>query len=267
MIALLSSSMLRIFTKKGMGMGACILAMTIAIVAIAVHKRGESVRPRVVLWSWERPENLEFMSSSRPREIAVAFLAETIRLRADEAIVKPRMQPLRFPPGTELIPVVRIEAEDAALSRAQLETTVSAVIQLARQSNAGAIQIDFDAKESERLFYLEMLQTLRRSLPEKMRLSITALASWCVYDDWLKGAPIDEAAPMLFRMGVDRDEVKAYLASGGTFRSPLCRNSLGVSTDEPLPRPPATKPDNIYVFNPRPWSAETVSQILKEWRQ
>jgi hypothetical protein len=266
MIALLSSS-LRISLKTGVRLAVCILAVAIGLGLIAARKRVEGHRPRVVLWSWERPENLEFINSISQREIAVAFLAGTIRLRAGEANVKPRLQPLRFPPGTELIAVVRVESERAALSSSQLETAVSAINQLARQSKAGAVQIDFDAKESERLFYREMLQNLRRSLPEKMRLSITALASWCIYDDWLKDAPIDEAIPMLFRMGVERDEIKAYLAAGGTFRSRLCRNSLGVSTDEPLPRPPATKPDNIYVFNPQPWSAETVSRILKEWRQ
>jgi len=267
MITFLSSSTPRIFNKKGIGVGACILAVTIVTVIIAVHHRGGRVRPRVVLWSWERPENLEFINSSWPREIAVAFLARTIRLRAGETIVKPRLQPLRFPQGTELIAVARIETEEAALSHTQLETTVSAINQLARQSNVGAIQIDFDAKESERPFYREMLQTLRQSLPAKMRLSITALASWCIHDDWLTGLPIDEAVPMLFRMGVERDEIKGYLAMGRTFRSRLCRNSLGVSTDEPLPRPPAPRPDTIYAFNPRPWSAAAVSEILKEWRE
>jgi hypothetical protein len=267
MITLISSSALRIFTKKGMWLGACILGVTIAIVIVAIHRRGERDRPRVVLWAWERPENLEFIDLNWPREIAVAFLAETIRLREGETDVKPRLQPLRFSSGTELIAVVRIESEGAALSNAQLETTVSAICQLARQIDVGAIQIDFDAKKSERMFYREMLQNLRRNLPEKTRLSITALASWCVYDDWLTGLPIDDAVPMLFRMGVERDEVKGYLATGKTFRSRLCRNSLGVSVDEPLPRPPAMKPDNIYVFNPRPWSAAAVSEILKEWRQ
>ncbi len=272
MITLLSSSLAGIFRKKGIALGACAVAITIAMVMIAILHRADlhrkRIRPRVVLWAWERPENLEFIKSSLPglpRQIAVAFLARTIRLRADETIVKPRLQPLRFAPGTELIAVARIETERATLSRAQLATTVSTISQLARENNIGAIQIDFDAKESERQFYRELLQSLRQSLPAKTRLSITALASWCIHDDWLEGLPIDEAVPMLFRMGVERDEVKSYLASGGAFRPRLCRNSLGVSTDEPLPRPPASRPANIYAFNPRPWSAIAVSEFLKEW--
>jgi hypothetical protein len=267
MINLPSSSARRISWKKGMRLGVCVLAVAATLTLIAIHDRGEVTGPRVVLWSWERPDNLEFINTNSPGEIAVAFLATTIRLRAGETIVKPRLQPLRFPSGTDLIAVARIETEGAELSRAQLEATVSAVNKLARQGNVGAVQIDFDAKESERLFYREMLETLRRRLPEKLKLSITALASWCIYDDWLSGLPIDEAVPMLFRIGVEQDEVKGYLAGGKSFRNRLCRNSVGVSTDEPLTRPPAMRPDNIYIFNPRPWSPEALSEILKEWRQ
>lgn len=231
---------------------------------IAIRQCGRSPQPRIVLWAWERPENLEFIN---PREIAVAFLAKTIQLRADETLVTPRLQSLRFAPGTELIAVVRIESERASLSRKQLNETVSAVSQMAGIENVSAIQIDYDAKESERKFYREMLQALRRETPAKTRLSITALASWCVYDDWLSGLPISEAVPMLFRMGVERDEIKAYLASGKDFRCGLCRNSLGVSTDEPLGGTPEKSLHNIYVFNPQPWSAAAVNNVIKKWRR
>jgi len=244
--------------------GIAIVAVAIVTGAIAIHQRRRSHQPRIVLWAWERPENLEFID---PREIAVAFLAKTVRLRADETIVKPRLQPLRFAPGAELIPVVRIETERPALSQAQLESTCSAISQLAQLENVRAIQIDFDARESERSFYRELLKTLRPRLPATMTLSMTALASWCIHDDWLTGAPVDEAVPMLFRMGVDRDEVRGHVASGREFRCGLCRNSLGVSTDEPLPQLQVKRVYAVYVFNPRPWSAAAVNEILRRWRQ
>lgn len=241
--------------------------MAVVTAAIFVQQCGRPNQAHIVLWAWERPENLDFIN---PREIAIAFLARTIRLRAEEIVVRPRLQPLKFAPGTELIAVVRIEAEHAALSPTQLDGTVSAITQmreLAQQANVSAIQIDFDAKESEREFYREMLLALRRQLPAKMRLSITALASWCMYDDWLAGLPINEAVPMLFRLGVEREEVRSYIASGKAFRCQLCRNSLGVSTDEPVPRLKAKTVDNVYVFNPQPWSAASVNKVLKEWQQ
>src|SRR5947208_3279042 len=132
---------------------------TVMLIAalLAFQQCGRNHQPRLVLWAWERPEHLEFIN---PREIAVAFLAKTIQLRVDETSVKPRLQPLQFAPGTELIAVVRIEAEQAALSHTQLDATVAAINSLAQLANLSAIQIDFDAKTSEREFYRELLQSL-----------------------------------------------------------------------------------------------------------
>ena len=241
-----------------------LFSVVIIVMALTTQQCSRSRQPRIVLWAWERPENLEFIN---PNEISVAFLAKTIQLRAEETIVKPRLQPLKFATGTELIAVARIETERAALSRAQLDKTVSAIALLAQQTKIRSIQIDFDARESERQFYRDMLQSLRQQLPAEIQLSITALASWCIHDDWVSGLPINEAIPMLFRLGVERDEVRSYLTSGKAFRSRLCQNSLGVSTDESFPDMPATKADRIYVFNPQPWSAASVNKVLKEWRQ
>lgn len=222
----------------------------------------------MVLWAWERPENLEFTNAdNNPPDIAVAFLARTIRLQAEQTLVTPRRQPLKFASGTELIAVARIEAEHAAFSASQLETTAAAIKQMAKPPNIRAIQIDFDARVSERDFYRELLQTLRRQIPATMPISITALASWCIHDDWLSDLPINEAVPMLFRLGVERDEIRSYLASGKKFRSRFCQNSLGVSTDEPIESLTGRTLQKVYVFNPQPWTATAVNQVLKEWRQ
>lgn len=70
---------------------------------------------------------------------------------------------------------------------------------------------------------------------------------------------------MLFGMGIDRHSVVRYLASGNDFRPKICRFSLGVSTDEPPPRLPAGR--RIYVFNPRPWSAQSAGDALRRARR
>lgn len=239
--------------------------MAVTITApLTLSQCARNRQPRLVLWAWERPENLAFIN---PREISVAFLARTIRLQADETIVRPRLQPLKFAPGTELIAVARIEAEHPALSPTQLSETVAALRQMAQLANIQAIQIDFDAKASEREFYRSLLQTLRQQLPAQMPISITALASWCIHDDWLSELPINEAVPMLFRLGVEQDEIRNYLASGKPFRSKVCQNQLGVSTDEPFALLKAKAPNKVYVFTPQPWSAAEVNKVLQEWRQ
>jgi len=221
--------------------------------------------PRVFLWAWERPENLDFLD---PRDLGVAVLVKTIVLRGQTVTVRPRLQPFKAPGETAVIAVVRIEtarSEPLRLTPEQTSALAAEIAQLASAPTLCAIQIDFDAVTSERPFYRTLLQDLRRRLPPSVKLSITALASWCIYDDWISDLPVDEAVPMLFRMAIDRNSVVRYLASGNDFRPKICRFSLGVSTDEPLPRLPAGR--RIYVFNPRPWSAQSAGDALRRVRR
>jgi Protein of unknown function (DUF3142) len=219
--------------------------------------------PGIILWAWERPEDLRFINTG---EVGVAFLARTVYLRNDKAIVRPRLQPLSVAPGTKLIAVARIESNRSAqLSPDQRAQTVTAIAELARNEKTAAIQIDFDARSSEREFYRDLLADLRRGLPPRVKLSITALASWCLGDNWLAGLPIDEAVPMLFRMGVDRPNVTARLEAGTDFSAAIARHSLGLSTDEPLTALPAGR--RVYVFSPRSWSEQSARKIVEEVRK
>ncbi len=217
--------------------------------------------PKLFLWAWERPEQLEFIDT---REVGVAFLSKTIYLRGERVQERPRMQPLKVPKGTTLMAVVRIESvrgERPALTTSQRDETVAALLEAARAPEVRALQIDFDAAESERGFYRGLLEELRARLPQTMPLSITALASWCIHDDWVKDLPIDEAVPMLFRMGLDDERIKSYLKEGGEFRSSVCRLSTGVSTDEPLDT--AHTAPRLYVFHPQSWTPVSVRSVIE----
>jgi hypothetical protein len=218
--------------------------------------------PKVVLWAWERPENFDFIN---PDEIGIAFLAKTIYINGDKFIVKPRFQPLKVPHGTKLIAVARIESDRHSplkLSSDQLLKIASELNKLAYINYVIAIQIDFDATLSERNFYRELILKLRGILSDTTALTITALASWCVYDDWLSDLPIDEAVPMLFRMGVDRRQIISYLKAGNDFRPSMCKSSLGISTDEPITFLSSGK--RVYIFSPISWSKSSLEKILKE---
>jgi hypothetical protein len=233
--------------------------------ALAYARRGSRARlsgfPRLFLWAWERPEQLEFIN---PREVGVAFLAKTIYLSDERVTARPRMQPLRVPTGTVLIAVVRVETVREArpsLSDKQRAELVSGLIEAAQLPNVRALQIDFDALESERPFYKSLLEDVRARLPEEMPLSMTALASWCIYDNWLDNLPVDEAVPMLFSMGLDDRRVKSYLKEGGDFRSALCRSSTGISTDEQASFAPASR--RTYVFNTRAWTQDSLRPLIE----
>jgi hypothetical protein len=220
--------------------------------------------PRVILWAWERPENLEFLD---PQRYAVAFLAQTLILKGGDVVYDPRHQPLKVVPSTKLIAVTRIESqkithERPELSHQQQQQLVERIRKTLELPNVTAVQIDFDAVSSERPFYRELLEHLRRELPDNVPLSMTALASFCIGDRWLNDLPVDEAVPMIFRMGADADHVKRFLASGSDFREVLCRRSYGVALNETVTNR-FEKERRIYVFNDRPWLASDLP-LLEE---
>jgi hypothetical protein len=258
--------------------------------------------PNVTFWAWERPEDLRFLL---PDQAGVAFLTKTIFLEATPAnspadssppfVVRPRLQPLRITPGTQLIAVVRIENPSKPHASSSFQQNQSAahsfpifsdaqrallaveIADLQSTPGVSAIQIDFDAPASAHAFYASLLQDVRRKLPPSMPLSITALASWCIGDPWLAQLPsgtIDEAVPMLFRMGRDAASVAKFLHSNTDFPVAACHGSLGLSTDEPLSHDLLTaksssatfdpRAKRIYIFSSSAWTPSAAQDIIQE---
>lgn len=251
--------------------GAAVILPSLALVFTkarsALSKRGpmtaalQEKLPRVILWAWERPVDLRYID---PRETGVAFLARTIQLRRDEVVLRPRVQPLTLPAGTSVTAVARVDTDQKDkpdLSDAQANKLAAAIAEMAQLPNVASIQVDFDATRSERDFYRQVILAVRQRLPEPIGLSITALASWCSGDDWISDLPIDEAVPMLFRMGPDRRQIRDRVASAEEFSARPCRSSYGVSTDEPLQNLSAAK--RLYVFNPNAWTEQSVQAITE----
>jgi hypothetical protein len=217
--------------------------------------------PGLVLWAWERPELLDFID---PHAVGVAFLARTLYLSGAEVRMRPRLQPLMVPPDTKLMAVVRIEVDGLRppeLSSQQGAAVVAAIVDGGQLPAIAALQVDFDAAVSQRVFYRTLLQELRRHLPASLPLSMTALASWCLYDDWLADLPVDEVVPMVFRMGADQQWVRRHLDTED-FLARRCRQSLGLATDEPLPA--VRSRQRLYLFHPQPWRPEALTRILEE---
>lgn len=216
-----------------------------------------------MLWAWERPEDL---TAFDPKEVGVAFLAQTLTLEKDKVSFRPRRQPLRTADGAYIVAVTRIETLKATESRPLFsDTQIATVIGLVKDSlnrpNVKAVQIDFDAVVSERAFYRKLMKELRSALPEGTPLTMTALASWCLGDRWLGDMDVDEAVPMAFVMGADTDRIRAFLNSGNDWPEPLCRESYGFSIDEPAINA-ADKNRRIYYFKNSAWNIESISSFL-----
>lgn len=217
--------------------------------------------PRIVFWAWERPEDFRGVSGD---DAAIAYLARTIHIGEGVVKTEPRRNPLRLDESQSRIAVVRIESAGKATELSARETArlAAEILEALDNRTVRALQIDFDARVSERDFYARLLRNLREQLPPRIALTMTALASWCYYETWLDDLPVAEATPMFFRMGRDADRVRLDLQAGRPLRSEKCRLSLGLSTDEPLKDLPAVR--RVYLFSPAAWTPERAGLWLEQ---
>jgi len=216
--------------------------------------------PRITLWAWERREDLRGINAPR---YAIAYLDQTITI-SNTVDAQVRRNTLAIPASAKRIPVVRIEAaRTARLDARNHADTVAAILRSAAEPGVAALQIDFDAPASQRAFYRALLKDVRQQMQADLPLSITALASWCSWDNWIHDLPVDEAIPMMFRMEPDH-RLAPPRADDFVIREPLCRGSYGISTTEPWPSNLDGK--QLYIFADHGWRTDTPDAILRRLR-
>ncbi len=215
--------------------------------------------PVDVLYAWNRPEKL----TALPAGAEVAVYAATVSLQADDVVWQPRhagayrRERGKSPSFTIEPPCVgKPPLPDDALRA----FVVGKIAQVARAPGVSEIQIDYEAPLSEREFLRALIVDVRRALDAHTRLSMTALASWCLYDGWLRALPVDDVVPMVYRMGRDRQPVRKLLDEGHDFFVPLCDHAVAVSLADPPPRLPPLQ--RRFVFNPRAWTSDDLRAVL-----
>ena len=252
-------------TRVGARLAVALLSLALLSLGPAHQARPASRMdrlPRLTVWAWERREDLRDLD---PRTTAVAWLDRTVVLDARGLAVEPRRQPLLLPASAGLvrIAVVRLETGTGALLNDDSAAQAADAIAQAATHDAAALQIDFDARQSERAWYANVLRRIRTQIPATMPLTITALASWCSYDGgWIERLPVDEAVPMLFRMEPDRRRLGMSGWGAGNFaiREPLCMGSVGISTTEAWP--PDLAQRRVYIFADRGWARDGLQQTV-----
>lgn len=213
--------------------------------------------PARMVWAWERPEDLRWL----PPGVGVAYVASSIMLQGDEALVRPRTAPLFVPEHAAVVPVLHVDVswrKPPKLSAAQHQRIVRELLRVAQRGNRRVVQLDFEVRRSQRPFLGQVMADIRRQLPPNFALSMTALASWCLDDHWLPASHADEVVPMAFRMG-DGEQALRDRLDGRGFARPYCRTAMGHATDEPALRSHA--PRNYY-FSPKPWTAQRWQAVL-----
>jgi hypothetical protein len=231
-------------TMVTMGNGATWqLACAVGLFAAAPALRAQTM-PAEMWWYWDRPASQLPMP---PAGVGAAVVTSHVYLSGERAVRVSRRSGLRLPPAVMAIPVIHVEVDPAlpfAGNTHQRDALRDAVVAQALASRSPWIQLDFEAKQSQRAFWLAATRAIRAGLPADVRLSVTALASWCFSDRWLQQAPVDEVVPMYFRLGKSREALAARSAAG--MPEPRCRDAHGVADDEPAW--PAALPGRRYVF-------------------
>ncbi len=167
---------------------------------------------------------------AQAQDMGVAYVVQTITLRGATVRTEAGHRPQRVSPAADVTAITRIEVPAGAavaLSDGQVEQLAFAIADTADLPGVADVQVDFDATLAQRCFYRALIHRVSELLPDDTRLSITALAAWCLGDDWVSDLPIDEAVPMV---GMRRE----WTAAAGRTRDDRrpdagpCRNALGV---------------------------------------
>jgi hypothetical protein len=241
--------------RYGALLGISLVLAVLSVTGASCHQReSPDTLPQVMLWAWQRPEDLRFID---PNTTGVAPLVGTAILGRNGVRIQRRLNPLSLCDGTEILPVVRIELDRTTppeLNREMLDSLVESIWALvATQGTIHRLQIDFDAPLSIRPFYRELLFALREKAGRRTFLSMTALASWCMEDDWLTDLPVDEIVPMVFGMGNGARSIRDHLVRTGAFPSPECRSAFGIAVGRPILPPDTVR--RLYLFSQESWDS------------
>lgn len=219
--------------------------------------------PAQMAWVWDRPHE----ALAWPPQWGVAYLHSTVRLGADTTQTRRRQWPLRLPPATVAVPVVHVSLDGLrppVWNAAQQLALQDAVAQAWARSATGWVQVDAEPPASQRSAYAAWLQRLQpwRQQPHAatgrpLRLSITALASWCMQDPWLPAGLVDEIVPMFFHMGRDEAQIREDLARRGQARVAACQSASGGLWGMAHALPPGRH----YWFHARTWRAQDLTSI------
>lgn len=207
--------------------------------------------PQAIAWLWK---DAAIPAWSRG---TVAVVDRHVWLAGDKVLVRPGARPRRLPPGAAVIPVVHVELDPlrrpASLAPAQA-AVIEAMRAAARATTSGWVQLDLEARPSQRADYRELVRRVRGTLPPEVKLSVTALAWWCRSGAWLDGLAADEVVPMFFRMGRDNAPLRAIVAAQPSRLHPLCRTgSAGFSRQEPFARAVSARYRRTYWFDETGW--------------
>ena len=204
-----------------------------------------------VAWLWDNASPPAWSNTE------VAVVLQHIHLRGDDLLIRPRMRAPTLLPTTRVTPVVHVEISSLRPPRnieQRREDIVFAMQRAAQASTSGVVQLDMEARPSQREFYIALVHDIRAALPQEIKLSVTVLAWWCRSDQWMSQLAADEVVPMFFRMGRDADALRKLVATTPQRLNPRCAHgAAGFSSQEQFDDVTVQRYRRTYWFDNRRW--------------
>jgi hypothetical protein len=203
-----------------------------------------------IAWVWH--------SSDAPaRTGEIALLLDHLVISGQAIHIRQRRRVLVVEKSTRVTPVVHVQTDikhPSHLDANHTKAIVKAVKAASQSSTSGWVQLDFEARQSEQAYYLNLVNALRDELPPTIKLSVTVMASWCMQTRLLEKIRADEIVPMFFRMGVVSDTYWARLQNHPERLSSRCKNTAaGFAVQETTPTAILSSFERRYWFNYNNW--------------
>jgi hypothetical protein len=207
--------------------------------------------PAAVPWIWNQPP------AGLMARGTVAVVDRHIWLVGDKVLLRPGARPRGLPPATRVTPVVHVELDPLhpppSLAQAR-PSILAAMADAASASTSGWVQLDLEARPSQRSDYRALVQAIRAALPRRTSFSVTALAWWCGSGAWLDDLAADDVVPMFFRMGRDNLALRSIVERHPERLHPHCRSgSAGFSLQEPFPAAVTARYLQTWWFDEQGW--------------
>lgn len=221
--------------------------------ALALAAGTVAAQPLRTAWLWDAADAPAWPNAE------AAVVVQHLLLSGERLLARPRLRAPALAPATRVTPVVHVEVstvQPPVRIERHRDALRDAVLRAAHASSSGWVQLDMEARPSQRGFYLALVRELRAALPRELRLSVTALAWWCRSPAWLDGNAADEVVPMFFRMGADTAALRRLVAQSPQALHPRCRqDAAGFSTREAFDAATTGRYRKTYWFDERRWRA------------
>jgi hypothetical protein len=157
---------MQITIKSAVKIRISILIMIAVAAAPCAEKGAEKhAPPQLMLWSWDAED--DFRPLLAGHDMGVAYLGLSLSFEGQNDVnAAPRRVPVRIAPETYQMLVIRFDYRpDArpavAFSQKQRQLAVKMIAEMTALAKPKALQIDFDAPRSARLFYRQVLSDIR----------------------------------------------------------------------------------------------------------